>query len=305
MKSFFACLMLVSMLVSLCSAAVTCAGNRDPKNMLVSAAWLSGHLQDPDLVVVAVGPRADYEKAHITGAQYLDLSSVAAKDGKLTLELPPMAELAQTFRSVGVSNNSHVVLYAMSNQIQSATRVFLTLDAMGMGAKTSLLDGGLPLWQNESRAVTTDIRAAHTGNVEPCAQTDVIADAQYVRSNLEHKGVNIVDARLPGFYTGAQIPNGQRAGHMPGAVNIPYISLVDDLGKFKPVPVLAEMFKSAGISPGDQVVSYCHVGQQATAVYFAARLLGYDARMYDGSWQEWSAHTEFPVVTSAPATAPK
>lgn len=296
------------LLASICHAAATCGphGNRD--TMLVSTAWLSSHLQDPDLVLIAVGAKADYDKAHIPGAQILELGNISAKGSQLTLEMPPMAELAQTFRALGVNNDSRIVLYAMSNQIQSATRVFLTLDAMGLGARTSLLDGGLPAWQSETRTVTDvtkDAAKPTAGNVEPCAQNDVITTAHYVQSKLETKGVNIVDARMPGFYTGTQIPPGQRAGHMPGAVNIPYISLVDDRGKFKSAAVLAEMFKAAGVSAGDQVVSYCHVGQQATAVYFAARLLGFDARMYDGSWQEWSAHTEFPVVVPAPAAPQK
>jgi thiosulfate/3-mercaptopyruvate sulfurtransferase len=59
------------------------------------------------------------------------------------------------------------------------------------------------------------------------------------------------------------------------------------------------MFRGAGIQPGDRVVSYCHIGLQATMAYFTARYLGYDARLYDGSWEDWSAHTELPAETAA------
>ena len=286
-----------------CSAAATCGGHGNRSTMLVSTEWLAAQLKDPGLVLLAVGSKADFDKAHIPGSQALDTANISAKGTQLTLELPPMAELKETFRALGVNNDSHVVLYSLGTQFQAATRVFLTLDAMGMGPKTSLLDGGLLSWQKESRAVTTDVPTIQAGTVEPCSQGDVVVDAPYVRSRLESKGTSIVDARLLGFYTGTQIPAGQRAGHMPGAANIPFSSLLDESGHLKPVETLAGLFTAAGISTGDQVVSYCHVGQQATAVYFAARYLGFDARMYDGSWQDWSAHTEFPVVVSAPAVS--
>jgi thiosulfate/3-mercaptopyruvate sulfurtransferase len=166
---------------------------------------------------------------------------------------------------------------------------------MGLGKNTSLLDGGLAAWQAENRAVTTEVPAVKPGTVEPCPQTDIITDAAFVNSSLHKPGVDIVDARLNAFYTGEQIPNGQRAGHIPGAVSMPFNTMVDGSGKLKSIDDLRKMFSSAGIKPGDRVVSYCHVGQQATVIYFVARYLGYDARLYDGSWQDWSARTELPA----------
>jgi thiosulfate/3-mercaptopyruvate sulfurtransferase len=136
------------------------------------------------------------------------------------------------------------------------------------------------------------------GKLEPCAQGDVITDLAYVSANLHRAGVDIVDARDPQFYTGATVPQGRRAGHIPGASNITYSTVVDDKGKLKPQAELEEMFKNAGIKKGDRVVSYCHIGQQATVIYFVARYLGYDARMFDGSWEDWSNHTELPAEVS-------
>jgi thiosulfate/3-mercaptopyruvate sulfurtransferase len=137
------------------------------------------------------------------------------------------------------------------------------------------------------------------GTIAPCPQSDVIADSAYVAANLRRGGVAIVDARAPEYYTGQSSSTGKRAGHIPGAANLPFSTFVDAQGKLLSAARLREMFQSAGIRPGDRVVSYCHIGLQATMVYFTARYLGYDARLYDGSWEDWSAHTDLPAETAA------
>jgi thiosulfate/3-mercaptopyruvate sulfurtransferase len=108
--------------------------------------------------------------------------------------------------------------------------------------------------------------------------------------------VTIVDARAPEYYSGAKHTSGQRAGHIPGAVNIPFISITHSDGTVKPKAELAALFERAGVKPGQQLIVYCHIGQQANAVRFAARLLGYDAKLYDGSWEDWSRHADAPVA---------
>jgi thiosulfate/3-mercaptopyruvate sulfurtransferase len=118
---------------------------------------------------------------------------------------------------------------------------------------------------------------------------------------LHKPNVAIVDARLAEFYTGEKIPSQRRAGHIPGAINIPFASLLDESGRFLSVEALRAKFEATGAHPGQQVVTYCHIGQQASLGYFVARYLGYDARMFDGSWQEWSAHNELPTETSQKA----
>ncbi len=281
-------------------AAQSCGAHGGPATMVVSTDWLTSHLHDPKLVVLAVGDKAAYDHAHIPGAAFLASQSLSSRLSPLTLELPPMNELAETFGALGVGNDSRVVIYISggSRQIQ-ATRTYLTLDAMGLGAQVSLLDGGLDAWTAAGGATSTETPAIKHAVLTPCAQSDVIVDSAYVSSNLRHRGVDIVDARAPEFYTGQTTPPGKRTGHIPGAVNLPFSTFVDAQGKLLPVATLQQMFQSAGIQTGDRVVSYCHIGLQATMVYFTARYLGFDARLYDGSWEDWSAHTELAAETGA------
>ncbi len=298
MKRFMACG--VVCLASLLHAAPACGGHGTRETMLVSTAWLAGHLNDPNVVVLAVGRPGEYDGGHIPGALELKYADIVTRPGEtpLTAELPPMERLADVFGKLGVSNNSRVILYVSNDALSLTTRAYLTLDAMGMGARTALLDGGLVTWQSENRPVTKEVRAVKAAKLAPCPQNDIIADRDYVRANLRHAGVDIVDARDSDYYTGAQVPNNRRAGHIPGATNIAYKTLADAMNQFKPAGELASLFAAGGVKPGDRVVSYCHIGQQATVVYFAARYLGYDARLYDGSWEDWSAHTELPAEVS-------
>ena len=288
-------------LASVVHAAPSCGGHGTRDTMLVSTSWLAAHLHDPEVVVLSVGRPGEYDLGHIPGALELKYTDIVTKPGEspLTTELPPMERLAAVFGALGISNRSHVILYVANDALSQTTRAYLTFDAAGMGARTSLLDGGFVIWKSENRPVTQEVRTPKPAKFVPCPQDDIIASRDYVRAQMHHPGVAIVDARDARFYTGEQIPGRQRPGHIPGASNITYSTLVDATNKFKSAVLLADLFQAHGIKTGDRIVSYCHIGQQATVVYFAARYLGYDARLYDGSWEDWSAHSELPNEVSA------
>ena len=298
MKPYIVLAIAAGALTGALHASPACGDRASSDSMIVSTSSLSQRLKDPNLVLLAVGDQKEFAAAHIPGSRYLDYMDthyMSAPNG-LTLELLPMPDLEQNFAKLGVTNNSRIVLYFTGKSAYSQiTRVYLTLDAMGLGAQTSILDGGLPVWKSEGRPVTADIAKIAPGALKACPRTDVIAQLGYVKDHMTSANVRIIDARAPEYYSGATRPQNKRLGHIPGAANLFYSDFFDAQGKFKSREAIAAMFASAGIKPNTQVVSYCHIGQQATVVYFAARLLGYDARMFDGSWEEWSSHTDLPA----------
>jgi len=139
------------------------------------------------------------------------------------------------------------------------------------------------------------------GTYLPRMHPEVVVGADWVASHLNDNTVAIVDARGAQFYQGhgGGMP---RAGHIPGAVNIQFSSLVDSTNRLKDKKELEKIFAAAGVKPGVIVVPYCHIGQQASLVYFVARYLGYDARLYDGSFEDWSSREDLPVVNPSENT---
>ncbi|MBZ5618524.1 MAG: sulfurtransferase [Acidobacteriia bacterium] len=281
--------------------AATCGGHGTRENMLVSTSWLGEHLKDKNLVVLAIGQKAEYDEAHIPGSVLLDPRDISTKPGEtpLTLELPAIAQLTAVFSKLGVSNDSRIVLYITKDWLTPMARVYMTLDAMGLGAHASVLDGGMPAWKSEGRALVKEVPEVKPGNLQACPQSDVITDLNYVKNNLHQQGVRILDARAPEVYNGTNPRAGMPGGHIQGAGNVYYNHLIDESGKLKPVGALEEQFSAAGVKKGDRLVTYCFIGQQASALYFVSRYLGYDVRLYDGSWEEWTRHPELPTENPA------
>lgn len=267
----------------------------ETSGMLVTTSWLGQHLNDDSLVVITIGPRAAYDSGHIPGARFLEMSSISTSEG-LTLEIPPIEKLKTSFEELGISDKSRVVICFLANYVTPATRVYFTLEYFGLGKQTSLLDGGIEAWKAEGRSMTTDPPAIKRGSLTPHPRSDLVVDAAWVSAHSNKPKVAIVDSRTPEFYSGASAGRMPRAGHIPGAVSVPFSTLADASNKLKDSATLTKVLADAGIKPGDQIVSYCHIGQQATLMFFVAKYLGYDARLYDGSFEDWSRRSELPVV---------
>jgi thiosulfate/3-mercaptopyruvate sulfurtransferase len=275
------------------------------ERLLVQPAWLAQHLQDPDLVLLHAGPKADYDAGHIAGARHLNTQDLAVTDrspGGLTLQMPPSDSLRERLAALGISNTSKIVLYLgrENASITSVSRALFTLDYAGLGESASVLDGGLAAWVAAGQPLSTDVPAARMGTLAPLTMRPIIVDAEFVKANLASPGVAIVDGRNVGFFNGTQTGGGQGAphktGHIPGAHNVPFNETVDQANRLKSSADLQRLFTDAGVKPGDTVLAYCHIGAQATQVILAARSLGYKVLLYDGSFEEWS-RKDYPVET--------
>jgi thiosulfate/3-mercaptopyruvate sulfurtransferase len=270
--------------------------------LVVTASWLGKHLADPELVLLHVGDKDEYEAGHIAGARLLALQDISRSDsgpGGLVLEMLPAEELRERLAGLGLSDGSRVVVCHGKGRLVAATRVVFTLDYAGLGDRAALLDGGLEAWVRGGGSLTKDLPAAARGTLAELRTRPLVVDAEAVRGLLAKPGVAVIDARAATFYDGTEAggpaTEKHRAGHIAGARNIPYTALTNEQNELRSAAELAALFEKAGVEPGDTVVAYCHLGMQATGILFAARTLGHPVLLYDGSFQDWSRHADYPV----------
>jgi thiosulfate/3-mercaptopyruvate sulfurtransferase len=289
--------------IALSTLALT-ANAQSPRDLTVSPAWLAEHLKDPNLVLLHVGDRKEYDQAHIPGARFVSMGDVSVSNHNrdantgLMLEMPSADSLRKQLQALGISDNSRIVVYYGSDWVSPSTRIIFTLDYAGLGSRSTLLDGGMNAWKESGHPVTAEVPAARTGQLSALRIKPIVVDAEYVKANLKSPSFHLIDGRGAVFYDGVK-ESGPRNGHVAGAKNIPFNEVTDDKLHFKSPAELEALFTKAGVGPKDTVVAYCHIGQQATAVLFAARTLGHPVLLYDGSYQDWSRRTDLPVENPA------
>ncbi len=287
-----------SLAVLLCAAlaatgaAQSIAHGRDDR--VVTPAWLAQHLRDPDLVVLQVGERKTYDAGHLPGARFVDVASdLAGTDAGgrgLSLEMLPPALLHDRLAALGLSDTSRVVVVESDDWWSASTRAVFTLDYAGF-LRVAWLDGGVAAWQAAGLPTSTETPAVVPATLRPLTLRPIVVDADFVRAHQGTPGFALVDARAASFYDGTQA-GGPRsgpkvAGHIPGALSAPFSEFVGAGTRLKSPAEIEAAFDRAGVKPGDTVIGYCHIGQQATAMLFAARTLGHSVLLYDGSFEDW------------------
>lgn len=282
-------------------ASVTSAQDPASASRRVTPAALAASRSAADLVILHVGSPAQFAAGHIPGARPVSLADIGTtrEESPLFLEVPTTERLTAWAREVGLTDASRIVIVPATDTLQSSTRVLFTLEVMGFGDRVALLDGGIAAWRAAGFPVDTGAASPITATAGPLTvrrDSTRIAAITDVDAAVEDPRIAIVDARLPSFYAG-QGGGYPRPGHIPTAVNLP-LTEVASAGTMLEPDALRAKFLAAGIRDGDRIIVYCHIGQQASLVWFAAREAGFDARIFDGSFQQWSG-SDRPVIAPA------
>jgi len=208
--------------------------------------------------------------------------------------------LDSALEAIGVTDQSRIII--SGGPLVNTARLYFTLDYFGLGTRTSLLDGGIEAWREERRPLSTTEPVVAPGSVTLARSPARLVDAAWIVNHTDAptSNVKVIDARAPEFFAGTSAGNYPRAGRLPMASNLPFTWMTGALTRFRDRMTLERLLRRAGVGRGDTVVTYCHIGMQASVVFLAARVMGYEAAVYDGSFEDWSRRRDLPVTTGAP-----
>ncbi len=244
----------------------------------------------------------EYLQNHIPGAVYAhmdqDLSGKIQPGVTGRHPLPNPMDFIQTLQSWGIDNDDHVIIYDQSHG-GLAARLWWMLRWMGHG-KTSVLDGGWAEWVNLNLPVKADVPVIKASNFTGNPNAEMIADMHEIFARLNDPSYTVVDARVHTRYTGENEPIDPVAGHIPGAVNMPFLGNINDEGRWKSPEELKTKFASIISGSAQRTAVYCGSGVTACHDILALELAGFPgAHLYPGSWSEWITSSENPVAIKA------
>ena len=272
---------------------------------LVSVDWARDHLDDAGVRFIEVDvDTAAYDTGHLPGATgfnwQTDLNDPARRD------LASREQLTELLRKAGVDDDTTIVLYG-DNHNWFAAWAYWQLRYMGLD-NVRLIDGGRARAEAAGLPLTTDAPVIARGSITLPADTreELRSRRDQVLAGIGSPSRGMVDVRSPEEFRGelaapAHLPQeaAQRKGHVPGAVNVPWSSVVAEDGTFKPVDELRALYAGKGVTPEQEVIAYCRIGERSSHTWFVlSELLGYPTvRNYDGSWTEYGSLVGAPIET--------
>jgi len=275
---------------------------------VVSTQWLAERLDAPDIAIVDASwhlpaakrdARAEFAAARIPGAQFFDIDDISESATTLPHMLPSPEKFASCMRRLGIGDGKKVIAYDTAG-LFSAARAWWMLRIFGHD-DVAVLDGGFPKWKAEGHPIDEDPPGkSQERHFSARFQSMMVRDKEDVLAAVKTGKSQIADARSPGRFTGKEPEPrpGVRSGHMPGAANVHYATLLNPDGTLKSPDAIARVFADAGIDVKKPVITSCGSGITAAILTLGLTLIGAkEHALYDGSWSEWGAATDTPVET--------
>jgi len=275
---------------------------------LVSTEWLAAHSDAPDVRVVDASwylpaerrdPKAEFLDAHIPGAVFFDIDEISDTDQPLPHMVASPIKFSARVRKLGLGDGNRIVVYDGAG-LFSAARVWWNFRYFGH-TDVAVLNGGLPKWIAEGRPLEHGTARPRERHFTPRANSLLIRDIGQMQANAASRREQVIDARAPGRFHGRdpEPRAGLRSGHIPGARNVPFQTLLDPQTKtVLPAEALREVFARAGIDTAKPIVTSCGSGVTAAALALGLYLLGNkEVAVYDGSWTEWGGRADTPIET--------
>ena len=272
-------------------------------NVVVSTDWVAENLDNPGVRLVEVDVDTEaYATGHIPGA--VGWNWTTQLEAQVQRDIPSQEDWQELLRASGISSDTKIVLYGDNNNWFATFAYWL---ARMFGHEDAVIvNGGRKKWELEGRPLVTDVPAVERTDYQ-AGSLDEGRRALYddVREHIRQAGAALVDVRSPAEFTGEIIaPPGlpetaQRAGRIPGATNVPWLSAVNEEdGTFKSADELREVYEGKGMTADRDIVVYCRIGERSSHSWFVlSELLGYDkVRNYDGSWTEWGNIIRAPIA---------